>query len=225
MLKSSPDRARDTNKEDVFESHVAEYEQWFQKNSCLFAAEIAAIKEVLPQSGVGLEIGVGSGLFAVALGIKYGVEPSVAMREKAESRGVHVFDGVAEHLPFKTAMFDYAVMITVDCFLADVERSFREVSRILVSEGCFVIAFIDAATRLGKEYEQKKQSSLFYRQAHFHGAAEIRELLTQAGFRVDAERQTIFTFENVPQEIKSGTGEGVFVVIRARKMISGTFSD
>ena len=204
--------------EDVFGSHVAEYEQWFQEHSCLFAAEIAAIKEVLPQSGVGLEIGVGSGLFAAALGIKYGVDPSAAMRKKAESRGVHVFDGVAERLPFKTAMFDFAVMITVDCFLTDVERSFREAFRILIPQGWFVIAFIDATTRLGIEYEQKKQSSMFYRQAHFHSAAEIKELLTRTGFRVDAERQTIFAFENLPQEIKAGTGEGVFAVIRARKM-------
>ena len=85
--------------ESIFESHLDEYEQWFQEHSCLFAAEIAAIREVLPTSGVGLEIGVGSGLFASALGIKYGVEPSAAMRKKAESRGVHVFDGVAERLP------------------------------------------------------------------------------------------------------------------------------
>ena len=204
---------------DVFGPHVAEYEQWFQEHSCLFAAEITALKEVLPQSGVGLEIGVGSGLFASALGIKYGVEPSAAMRKKAESRGVHVFDGVAERLPFKTAMFDFAVMITVDCFLTDVERSFREAYRILVPQGWFVIAFIDVATRLGKQYERKKQSSLFYRQAHFHSAAEIKELLMQVGFHVDAERQTIFTFENVAREIKQGTGEGVFAVIRARKML------
>ena len=203
------------NGEDVFGTHVAEYEQWFQEHDCLFAAEIAAIKEVLPQSGIGLEIGVGSGLFAAALGIKYGVEPSAAMRKKAESRGVHVFDGVAECLPFKTAMFDFAVMITVDCFLTDIERSFREACRVLVPQGWFVIAFIDAGTRLGKEYEQKKQSSLFYRQAHFHSAAEIKEFLARAGFRVDAERQTIFAFENLPQKIRPGTGEGVFAVIKA----------
>ena len=204
--------------EDVFGTHVSEYEQWFQEHACLLETEIAAIKEVLPQSGIGLEIGVGSGLFASALGIKYGVEPSETMRKKAQSRGVHVFDGVAERLPFKTAMFDFAVMITVDCFLTDVERSFREAYRILVPQGWFVIAFIDVATRLGKQYERKKQSSLFYRQAHFHSAAEIKELLMQVGFHVDAERQTIFTFENVAQEIKQGTGEGVFAVIRARKM-------
>ena len=206
--------------ESIFESHVDEYEQWFQEHSCLFAAEIAAIREVLPTSGVGLEIGVGSGLFASALGIKYGVEPSAAMRKKAESRGVHVFDGMAERLPFKAAMFDFAVMITVDCFLTDVGQSFQEAFRILVPQGCFVIAFIDAATRLGKEYEQKKQSSLFYRQAHFHSAGEIKEQLMQAGFRVDAERQTIFTFGNHTQEIRRGTGEGVFGVIMAQKRIS-----
>ena len=205
-------------REDVFGSHVTEYEQWFQEHPCLFAAEITALKEVLPQSGVGLEIGVGTGLFASALGIKYGVEPSEAMRKKAEFRGIHVFDGVAERLPFKTAMFDFAVMITVDCFLTDVERSFREAHRILTPQGWFIIAFIDAATRLGKAYEEKKQSSLFYQQAHFHSAAEVKELLMKAGFRVDEERQTIFTIQNIPQEIWPGTGEGVFAVIRARKM-------
>jgi hypothetical protein len=54
----------------------------------------------LPKSGTGVEIGVGTGRFAEPLGIRVGVEPSKAMRQVAQKRGIEVIDGVAQVLPF-----------------------------------------------------------------------------------------------------------------------------
>jgi len=42
-------------------------------------------------------------------------------------------------------------------------------------------------------------------------------LLKEAGFEIVDKRQTIYSLENKNQEIKHGTGEGVFAVIKAQK--------
>jgi SAM-dependent methyltransferase len=176
-----------------------------------------AVKQVLPSIGKGIEIGVGTGLFALELGIKDGIDPSKTMRIKAIERGINALEGIAEQLPLQNGSYDYALMVTVDCFLHDVLQAFKEVWRILSEGGFFVIAFIDRETPLGQIYEQKKQTNASYKQADFHSAQEIKQYLALAGFVVIEERQTVFNLNNQPQEVKQGTGEGVFGVIKAKK--------
>ena len=63
-----------------------------------YEPEIRAVKELVPPSGKGLEIGVGTGQFAALLGVKVGVEPAKAMAAIARKRkrGIKVLD--AYHL-------------------------------------------------------------------------------------------------------------------------------
>ncbi len=68
---------------EPFEKHETRYEEWFEKNIFAFESELQAIRYLLPKKGTGVEIGVGTGRFAVPLAIKIGVEPSKAMRKVA----------------------------------------------------------------------------------------------------------------------------------------------
>ena len=54
-----------------------------KKTTCFFQSEVSAIQQLLPSIGTGIEIGVGTGLFASALGIKEGVEPSKKNESKS----------------------------------------------------------------------------------------------------------------------------------------------
>jgi hypothetical protein len=72
----------------------------FEKNVFAYKSELQAVRYLLPKRGTGVEIGVGTVRFAEPLGIRVGVEPSKAMREVAQKRGIEVIDGVAEALPF-----------------------------------------------------------------------------------------------------------------------------
>ncbi len=202
---------------NVFNEKAKEYDQWFVENDRLFFSELEAIRALLPAEGKGIEIGVGTGLFAKELGICAGIEPSVKMAEIARSRGIDIHLASAEEMPVEDEIFDYALMVTVDSFLTDVAQAFGEVYRILKKDGVFVIAFIDRATPLGEKYEAKKATSDYYRNARFYTAAEIEEFLHRAGFAVTMKRQTIFSFDNAIQEHKNGTGQGVFAVLRAEK--------
>lgn len=67
--------------------------------------------------GTGLEVGVGTGRFSIPLGIGIGVEPSRAMAEIAHQRGIRVVQAPGERLPFRTEQFDFALLLTVICFV------------------------------------------------------------------------------------------------------------
>lgn len=50
--------------------------------------ETQAIKKIHHRSGRGIEIGIGSGLFAQPLGIQEGIDPFVRMRENSKERSL-----------------------------------------------------------------------------------------------------------------------------------------
>lgn len=204
MVKSAP-----------FDAHAVEYGAWFEQHPELYQVELEAVRSILPP-GQGVEIGVGTGRFAAPLRIPLGVEPAPGMAALARQRGVTVVEGVAEHLPFADHSFDYAVMVTVVCFLANVAQALREARRILKPQGSLIIGFIDRESALGRQYNQRKDQSRFYRAATFYSIGELEALLTSAGFTDFVYRQALFPDEVTPTNVREGHGTGGFVVVRAR---------
>lgn len=204
-------------KNDLFKDKVTRYEEWFEQNPLLLTAELEAIRQLLPDFEKGIEIGVGTGIFASRLGICDGVDPSSEMRVIAEDRGIRVIPAKAEKMPIPDKEYQLALMVTVDCFLDDIPKAFAEVRRILKDKGSFVIAFLDKATALGELYQANKQQNEFYHDATFHSSAEIIGMLVQAGFKITGMKQTIFSLDNDVQNIEDGIGDGLFAVICAVK--------
>jgi SAM-dependent methyltransferase len=204
-----------------FDDQTNEYDAWFEKHPDLFQAELETVRSFIPASGVGVEIGVGTGRFAALLGIHIGVEPAPRMAELARQRGIQVLEGAAEALPFFDSSYDFAVMVTVVCFLDDLSLAFREACRILRPNGTLVIGFIDRESELGRQYSQKMNQSRFYRDATFYSVSELEALLTKAGFSNFAYRQTVVPGEATDLTVRDGHGSGGFVVIRAQKKREG----
>ncbi len=205
---------------DAFETHTAEYEQWFDENQAAYLSELNAIRGQIPLRGEGVEIGVGTARFAASLGIKFGVEPSAQMAVIAKRRGVQVVQGIGERLPFAQAQFDFALMVTTICFLDNVERAFREVDRVLKNKGAFVIGFIDKNSPIGRSYQRHQRDSTFYSDAKFCSAEEVLHTLKQVGFRDITSVQTIFrplSETTHTESVEPGFGKGSFVVIRGSK--------
>ena len=203
-----------------FEEYSDQYEDWFEKNYWVYQSELQAVREQLPKQGKGIEIGVGSGRFAGPLGIKLGLEPSFKMRELAKARGIEVIDARGEDLPFNDSKFDFALMVTTICFLDDIEKAFRETCRVLKPNGHLIIGFIDKNSPIGKIYQKHKDESEFYKIATFYSVDEVVFYLKNSGFGHFVFNQTIFKdlkeIKNI-ESIRSGYGDGSFVVINARK--------
>lgn len=201
----------------IFESQAQEYDSWFDNHPELFQNECMSLKKAIPD-GIGIEIGVGTGRFAEVLKIPVGVEPAHAMAQMAIARGITVINAKVEKLPFHSLSFDYAVMITTDCFLNNISKAFTEVHRIIKKNGFFIVAMIDKDSELGKQYEAKKTTSVWYKDAHFHSVHEITDQLQQAGFTNLEYWQTLFTNEEELTDTLPGFGKGGFVVIRSQKI-------
>jgi len=204
----------------AFDAHARAYDLWFEEHPFVFESELLALRHFLPQSGRGVELGIGSGRFALSLNVGVGIEPSAEMRRLARKLGLEVLDAVAEDLPFGDGSWDFVLMITTVCFLDDIPASFREARRVLKKGGSLILGLVDRESPLGQNYQKKKKKSLFYQEAGFHSTEEILSLLDQAGFHSLETVQTIFGDVGditTAQDFSPGHGQGGFVVIRALK--------
>ena len=203
-----------------FDTHHERYEGWFTQHQGAYHSELLAIRALLPWQGLGLEIGIGTGRFAGPMGIGVGIDPSAPMLGYALSRGVAVVQAAAEALPFKDAVFDYVLIVTTICFVDDARAMLAETRRALRSKGCLVIGFIDRTSALGQHYMKHQTENVFYREATFYSASEVKLLLQDEGFQQQTWIQTLSkplseTMEIEP--VKPGYGNGAFVVVKATK--------
>jgi ubiquinone/menaquinone biosynthesis C-methylase UbiE len=204
----------------IFEASAQEYDAWFDRHRLVYESEIQALKRFISSGGIGLEIGVGTGRFAVPLGIAVGVEPAVAMAVMAQKRGIQVYRAVAEALPFRDGSFALVVMVTVICFLRDPFLSLTEATRVLKPGGRILIGMIDRDSPLGRSYEAHKHENPFYRQANFPSISQVLELLGRLNYRKIEVCQTLFgELSDIThlEPVRAGHGDGGFVVIAAQK--------
>lgn len=213
-------RDRRVSRIEPFEQHAERYDAWYDAHRAVHQAEVAAIEEVLERPGRGLEVGVGTGRFATALGIGHGVEPALAMARRARQRGVSVVRGVAEALPFADASFDAVLMVAVLAFVDEPGQVMAEARRVLRADGKLVVALLDPSSPVAKGSDLVAGQGPFARAAQLRSAVQVHELIEQAGFRLQDARQTIFDpIEQIahPPRVREGAGEGLFAVLQARR--------
>jgi len=205
----------------AFDMHTVEYDDWFEKHAPAYVAELSAMRRFVPAAGSGLEVGVGTGRFAQPLGIAVGVDLALGMLELARQRGVSVCQTAGEQLSFRNGQFDYVVLVTVVCFVEDVARLLDEAQRVVKPGGKVIVGFIDRCSALGQMYESRKESNVFYRDAHFYTTLDIAGAMRTVGLDELHFCQTLLGMPGEsPAEyaVLDGYGDGAFVVISATKM-------
>jgi len=201
-----------------FDQFTDEYEDWFIENKNTFQSELLALKQAVPEGKKGIEIGIGSGIFAEQLGIQYGIDPSDNMLAYARKRNLEVEKGFAEDLPYPDISFDFAAFITSLCFIANPAKAILEAHRILKPDGNIIIAIIDKESSLGQMLEKGRNESKFYKDATFYSVHEIIELIEKNGFELTEVFQTLTELNNDGIESPlDGFGKGGFVVIKSKK--------
>jgi SAM-dependent methyltransferase len=181
--------------ETPFDSLASDYDDWFDgEGKLIFATEVKAFQAILdflPKPW--LEIGVGSGRFAKALGIGSGIDPSIKLLEIASKRGITVRLGRGEQRIFSAASFGTVFLIVTLCFLDSVPSVLKEVNRILIADGKIVVGLVLKESPWGKFYEKKKrQGHRFYKYANFYKYDEVVTFLEQSGFSIEKVISTLF---------------------------------
>jgi ubiquinone/menaquinone biosynthesis C-methylase UbiE len=211
----------ETTGPSVFETAAEDYDDWFEQHPLVYEAEIRALKSLAGPSHCSLEVGAGTGRFALPLDITFGLEPAQAMALQAQARGIRIVRGVAEALPFPSRSFDLVLMVTTLCFFRDPFVALTEATRVLTAPGRLLIGMIDKDSPLGRVYEANRHRSPFYRQARFYRVRQVLEWLRDLGYPEAALCQTIFKSAaeiSGPEPVRPGHGDGGFAVISVAKL-------
>ncbi len=178
-----------------FDDLALEYDAWFDGDgSLIFFIEVQAFKTVLASlPKPWLEIGVGSGRFAHALGIETGVDPSFKLLQIAKQRRINTFQGRGEQKFFKEESFGTVFLIVTLCFLDSPLDVLKEASRVLIPGGKIVLGLVLEESPWGRFYQRKRaEGHRFYRYARFYSFDEVVNLLVQAGFVTEKVISTLF---------------------------------
>jgi ubiquinone/menaquinone biosynthesis C-methylase UbiE len=203
-----------------FDRFAQEYDAWFTDHGDIYRSELDCLKALMPEAKglAGIDIGMGTGVFALELGARVGVEPSRAMLEIALKKGLNPISGRAEALPFADGSYDFALMVTTDCFLSDLEKALKEVNRVLKPGGFLLTGMIPRNSFYGRKYtREKKQGNPLYQLARFHTVEGLLKRLTKAGFTDFSFRQTLLGKKGAGLSVVEGYGEGSFVAVGACK--------
>jgi SAM-dependent methyltransferase len=180
----------------AFDPIAESYDRWYDspEGRIIFGAELTCFRQLCrPCLGRWLEVGVGTGRFASALGIGEGVDPSPRMLELAAKRGIRTYEGCAEALPFPDGTFDGILLAAALCFIKDPEKALRECRRVMKPAGRLLLGDIPADSPWGRLYTKKgSEEHSIYSHAKFHTASGIMALAERAGFELQDAASTLF---------------------------------
>jgi len=206
----------------VFNKFSKEYDLWYKKQpgSLIIESEVKALKS-LSIKGVGIEVGVGTGVFSERLGTSIGIDPSLEMLKIAKTRGINVINGIGESLPIKNECLDYVLYIFTISFLKNIKSSIIEARRVLKPEGSIVIGFLSLTSKWGEFYLQKqREEHRFYKNARFYTKKEVEEILKQFRFTISKISATLTqpprNFTKIEEPTSKIENQG-FICIKAEK--------
>ncbi|NLJ35118.1 MAG: class I SAM-dependent methyltransferase [candidate division WS1 bacterium] len=189
-------RKRDAMLGAPFDDLAHKYDTWFDapEKRPIFETEVNCLHRLLPTAErPWLEIGVGTGRFAEALGFDHGVDPSITALQLARPRGVSTCCGVAEALPYATASCNLLLMVVTLCFLSDPVRAFDECARVLSPTGSLILGLVPADSPWGRLYiEKSKSGHPYYSIAKFYTCQQTTRMAEDAGFTMVAAASCLF---------------------------------
>lgn len=179
----------------MFDAYAAKYDAWYDREpgKTLFAMEVDCLRSFVNSYRPWLEVGVGSGRFAQAMGLEYGLDPSLPLLKIAKSRDIGVVQGVGEELPFRSGSLAGVLIAFALCFITDPEQVLGETGRVLKPGGWLALGIILKESPWADYYaRQGREGHPVYRDARFHSRNEVAVMLMRVGFAEITYRSTLF---------------------------------
>ena len=201
---------------NIFDKYYKEYDEWYNKNEKIYLSELECVKKAIPETGKGIEIGVGTGRFASKLNIKFGIDPSLQMLKIASKRNILPVKAFGEEIPFKSNSLDFAVVLFTLSFVNNINKVFSEINRIVKKGGYIICGIIDKDSFLGEFYMQKLNSK-FYSKCRFLSTLELVDICKNNNILITEIYQTLFKIPELissKEPVKVGFGDGGYVVTK-----------
>lgn len=179
----------------VFEELADRYDAWYDGpvGRVVFPLEVEVLRRLLdglPRPW--LEVGVGGGRFARALGVDVGVDVAWAPLVRARRRGIVVVQAAGELLPFADASVGAVLAVVTLCFVQDPAAVLAEARRVLRPDGALVLGMVFADSPWGRWYAGRGAAGHpFYSAARFVSRPELATFLREAGFLPVAAASTL----------------------------------
>ena len=184
------------NVEHVFDVFAERYDAWYDKpfGKSAFNLEKACIASLCKNlTQPFLEIGVGTGRFAEALKIKYGIDSSAGVLRFAKKRGITVIRGKGEKLPAPDKSFGAIFIIVTLCFVDEPVKVLEEASRVLSDNSYIILGLILRESPWASFYMRKGYAgNVFYKVARFYSLNELEVMLQKTHLRITEASSTIF---------------------------------
>lgn len=190
----------------VFDLYAERYDQWYELpfGRSVYSLEVECLRRLYEGLGPSLEVGVGSGRFAQALGVQYGVDTSQELLKKAKKRSIIAIKARAEELPFKDKTFRNLLMVVSLCFFEKPIEALLESRRVLKESGTLILGLVLSESPWADFYRRKaKQGHPLYSVARFYSFEEIKGMLLQSGFRISRTMTTLFESPQDTEPIKN----------------------
>jgi ubiquinone/menaquinone biosynthesis C-methylase UbiE len=213
--------------ESVFDKLTNQYDAWYdsEEGVPLYESELKCLRPLVEDSPKPiLEIGVGTGRFAMHFPSVTGIDPSLNALKMAEKRGVKTVHGYGENLPFEDESFGCVLIIVTLCFVENPLAVLKEAKRVVRKDGSIIIGLVPKDSPWGAFYEEKKRAGHpFYINARFYALKDIENMLQAAGLKITRIRSTLLQRPGDPRRIEepvegilSGAG---FLCIEVKKDI------
>ncbi|MCF6148729.1 MAG: class I SAM-dependent methyltransferase [Candidatus Kuenenia sp.] len=214
---------------NIFDTLTDKYDAWYDSEDGrpLYETELRCLNPMVEDSpGPILEIGVGTGRFAMHFPDVIGIDSSLNALKMAEKRGVKTVGGDGEHLPFKDKTFGCILIVVTLCFVTDPITVLREAKRVLKKDGSIIIGLVPRDSSWGILYEEKGRAGHpFYSNARFYTLRETENFFQIAGLKIFRVRSTLLHKPDEPRRIdeplEGYARDAGFLCIEVKKLMKG----
>ena len=189
-----------TNIIQAFNLIADSYDDWYEhpQGKQVFYAELNGVNRMLPESGIGLELGSGTGIFAKHLSTEDRIivclDPSVEMVLKAKNRETYSVLGIGDYLPFRKKVLHFLYMVTVLEFLSSPKVILEEIKKTVIQDATLGILFINVRSPWGDLYREiGLKGDPVFRYAKLYSLSQVDELLKSAGYKITSKVGTLTT--------------------------------
>jgi ubiquinone/menaquinone biosynthesis C-methylase UbiE len=191
---------------NIFDIQTDKYDAWYdsEEGRPLYESELKCLRPMVESAPPPiLEIGVGTGRFAMHFPDVTGIDPSLNSLKMAEKRGVKTVHGCGENLPFEEETFGCVLIIVTLCFVEEPLDVLREAKRVLRKDGSIIIGLVPKDSAWGAFYEEKKRAGHpFYSNARFYTLKDVEDMLHAAGLKIARKRSTLLQRPDEPRRIE-----------------------